>query len=132
VQNPCQGNVIDIVPGRLREFTALPPACHTAVHQTRIAVKAHLWAQSQTLHHSGSEPFQKHVCAGDQVEDQRNPRRFLEVDCDRTTTPVAHIAAAFSSAGPGSLETRLSAVYPQYICPEVAEHHRGERPRGHA
>ena len=68
VQCSGQRDVVDIVPGGVRQRTRLAPACHTAVDDRRIASKTGIRAQAQSFHHAWSKTFDQGIGFLDQPE----------------------------------------------------------------
>ena len=68
VQRAGQCDVVDVVPRRVRQWAGLAPTRHAAVNQARIECQTSLWAQAQTLHHTGAKTFDQGVRFGDDFQ----------------------------------------------------------------
>ena len=65
-QQSRQRDVVQVVPGRLRQRPALAPAGHAAVDQPRVARGAVGRPEAQALHHAGAVAFDQRVGGGDE------------------------------------------------------------------
>ena len=61
VESPSDGDVIDVVAGRLRERAVLPPASHACIDQPRITRGDDVWTETQPLHDARTEALYQHV-----------------------------------------------------------------------
>jgi hypothetical protein len=88
VQYAGQRQVVDVVPGVRGVRTVLPPAGHPAVHQPGIHSEAVVRPQAESLGDARAEPLDEYVGGADQIEHHLSTGRRLEVDGQRTPSPV--------------------------------------------
>ena len=91
VQGTGQGDVIQIVSRRLRQWSLLPPAGHAPVNQARVALQAGPRAQAQFLGDPGAKTFDQHIAAFDQVEHGLHARGLFQIDGDGTSPAAQHV-----------------------------------------
>src|SRR6516162_7462472 len=73
-------DVVQIVPGGLRERALLAPAGDAAINEARVAREAILGAEAQPFGDSGAEPFDQRVGVFDETQSKRLAVRMFEVD----------------------------------------------------
>ncbi|KAG0770756.1 hypothetical protein G6F22_017122 [Rhizopus arrhizus] len=99
VQGAGDGDVVQIMAGRLRQRTVLPPAGHASVHQPRIARQAFVGPQAQPFHDARPEPFEQGVGLVQQPQYDIGRAGLLEVQRDRAAASVDDGAAAAQESG---------------------------------
>src|SRR5262249_39151862 len=85
-----QGDVVDIVPGRVGERPVLAPASHPSIHEPRVSGEEGLRTQSQALHHTGAESLDQRVGPLNQFERDLSAFLALQVNRYRTAATVQH------------------------------------------
>ena len=87
-QHARDSEVVDVVPGRLRERTVLAPPRHASVHQARVVRATLIRPDPEALDDARAEPFQHHVRVRDEAERAGDPVRMLEIEPDRSATAI--------------------------------------------
>jgi len=82
VQCPGDGDVVQVVPGRMGPRSGLPPAGHPGVDESRFAGEAVVRAESQPFGDAGPHPFHERVRTLHQFEHRGDGGRVLEVERD--------------------------------------------------
>ena len=85
MQGAGQGNVIDIVAGRVGDRAILTPAGHAAIDDPGITREDDVGAEAQPFHHAGPKPFDQNVGLGAQLECGGDGLGVLEVERDVAT-----------------------------------------------
>lgn len=117
-ERPGERDIVDVVPGGMRQRAVLPPTGHAAIDQRRIFRERNIRSEPQALHHTGPVAFQQNVRLADQAAAYRQLRLVLEVQRDRAPPAPHHVGM---TAAHGAL-----AVDPDDIRPHVREHHGTE------
>ena len=55
------GNVVDVMPGRVRQRPRLTPAGHPAINQLGIVGEQHIWPQPHPFHYAGAIAFKNPI-----------------------------------------------------------------------
>ncbi|KAG1183377.1 hypothetical protein G6F35_015362 [Rhizopus arrhizus] len=125
VQGAGDGDVVQIMAGRLRQRTVLPPAGHASVHQPRIARQAFVGPQAQPFHDARPEPFEQGVGLVQQPQYDIGRAGLLEVQRDRAAASVDDGAAAAQESG-------REPVNADHVRAHVRQHHGAERAGAYA
>ncbi len=80
VERAGDGDVVEIVAGRLRQRAVLSPAGHSRIDQPRIGLEQFLRAQPQPLHHARTKAFDQHVGMRQRLLDECLAFGALEID----------------------------------------------------
>ena len=126
MERASEGDVVDVVSGRLRQRPILAPAGDAAIDEARIAREAIVGAEPQPLGDAGAEPLDKRVGAFDEAQGQRLSVRGFEIDRDRPATAQQQVVAQRPR------ETKIAAAWSvdaQHRGTHVGEQHRAHRPR---
>jgi len=86
-QHARQRDVVQIVPGALRERPRLSPTGHASVDELRIARERGVWAEAETLHRARTESFDDDIRLRHQFE--RGIGRFALFQIERDRAPAA-------------------------------------------
>src|SRR5690606_40394623 len=86
-----QPDVVDVVPGTLRQRTVRTPAGDPPVDQPRVARVAVRRAETHPLGHAGPEALHEHVGTLDQAHDHLDTLRSLGVDADRAAAALQRV-----------------------------------------
>ena len=78
-QRPGQGDVVQVVPCRLRVRSRATEAGESAVDQLRVPGEAVVGTHAQPLHDPGAEPLQKGIGLFDEAKDDFDSVGFLQV-----------------------------------------------------
>ena len=125
VQRPGEGDVVDVVPGRVGDGTFLAPTRHPAVDEAGVAGEAYVGADAEALRHSGAKAFDETVRLGHEPEDRLASGLGFHVDRDRAPAAVEEIetgVALHPEAGVGD------PIHADDVRAHVREHHRAHRP----
>ena len=126
MESSGEGDVVDVVSGRLRQRPILAPASDAAIDEARIAREAIVGAEAEPLGDAGAEPFDQPVGAFHEAQGQRLSVRGFEIDRDRPATAQQQIVAQRPR------EPEIAAARPvdaQHRGTHVGEQHRAHRPR---
>ena len=93
MQSSGHGDVIDVVSSGAGQRPLLAKARHSPEHQSRIDRQAFLRTKAQAFHDAGTESLDQGVGVGDQPLHDRDALRRLEIDADRTPSPIKHVEA---------------------------------------
>ena len=124
MQRAGQRDVVQVVPGRLRQRAALAEAGHAAVDQARIARMAVGRAQAQALGHAGAEALDQHVGAGDQAHHGVAAGRRLQVQRHRAPVAPADLEALVHRHAQAA---GLGAVDAHHVGAHVGQQHGAHR-----
>ena len=113
------GDVVDIVAGGMGERTGLPPACHAAVDELRIAAKGNIGSQSQPFHDAGPIAFEHDVRPLQERETECDGGRVLEIERQRAAPALGDLMRL--------RRRRVRAIDPQHVGAHVGEKHPAER-----
>ncbi len=119
-----QRDVVDVVPGGVGHRAVLPPAGHAPVDEARVAGQADVGSEPEALHHARTEALQDRIRLLDQLEDELDAVRVLQVDAHRAAAPVQHVEGRPVRGHRGHV---LGAVETQHVRSHVREHHGAER-----
>src|SRR5262245_56325627 len=119
-------DVIEVVPGGLREWALLAPAGDPSIDEARIACETILGAEPEPLGHPWTKPFDQRVGALNQAQGKRLALRMFEVE--RQALPATQQEVIAQWAWHAEIAW-LGAVDAQYGCAEIGEQHRAHRPR---
>ena len=122
MQDPGDGEVIQVVPGGVRQGAALAPAGHAAVDQGGVALKAGFRTQSEALHDAGTETLYQHVRALHQAQHHVYAFRALQVQGDRLFAAVEKRRVA-TLAYRGGIRVGTGAFHQHHLRPQIGEHH---------
>ena len=75
-------DVIQVMPSRMCQRPALPPARHTAKHKRRVHGVASLRPEAKPFHHARSEPLNQRICARDELHKNGLVVSVLQVKLD--------------------------------------------------
>ena len=78
----------------LSQRTILPPAGHPAEDQARVSLEADVRSKAQPFHDPRAVVFDQHICRVDELEDQFDPHRRLQIDGDRASSTGDHVGTA--------------------------------------
>ena len=81
-QRARSGDIVQIMPRRFGQRPCLAPARHPTVHNVRCAGMDHIWAQTQFLHNTRTEPFDQGIRLTDQIQSNSNIIRIFQIQCD--------------------------------------------------
>ena len=123
--HPEQGagdrDVVHVVPGRLRERSALAPPGHPAVDQARVAGRTLVGTDTEPLGGARPHPLDQDVRLGDQVEHGRDRGRVLEVHGHARAAAVEQVVRSAGEQLPAG------ALHPDHVGAEVGQDHAGVR-----
>ena len=122
-----EADVVDIVPGRLRQRAFLSPPGYAPKDEPWIARQARFGAESQPLHDTGPEAFDQRLRLIQQTPHGLQSLGMLEVDGKRAAAAFHHrMARRQRNAQVGRLQT----VDAQNLRAHIGEQHRthGRRP----
>ncbi len=123
VQQPAQRHVVDVVPGRLRERTGLPPAGQPAIDESRIAHEADVRPKPEPLRDARPEALDQSVCALDQSQHQLCRAGLLQVHRNRALAAPRDVVLRL-----GIERQRAALAIDQHdVGAEVGEQHAAER-----
>ncbi len=91
VQGAGDGDVADVVTGRLRERAVLAPAGHPAVDEPRVAGETVVGAEAEPLGDAGAVALEEDVGLLDEGERGREPVGVLEVEDDGGATAAQQV-----------------------------------------
>ena len=129
VQRAGEGDVVDVVPGRVGDGSFLAPARHPAVDEAGVAHEAFVGADAEALRDPGAETFDEAVRLGHEPEHRLAAGLGLHVDGDGAPSPVEEVVARVALHP----EPRIRhPVHPDDVRAHVREHHRAHRPRADA
>ena len=100
VQRTGDRDVVDVVPGDLRQRPVLAPAGHAAVNKTRIARVAFGRPQPEPLHDTGAKAFDQHVGIRHDVEHLLRCASRAQVDAQRAAPARKDVVRIVRRAGP--------------------------------
>ena len=123
VQGAGDGDVVDVMPRRMRQRPVLAPARHAAVDQARVARQAGLGAQAQALHHAGPKALDQQIGACDQRQGRGLAFLAAQVDLDLAAAARGDVLRIDRRAGPRDA---------QHLGTHVGQQHGAERPRAQA
>jgi hypothetical protein len=121
-----QGDVVDVVTGRLGEGALLPPAGHAGINEAGVALETDVRSEAQTFHHAGSEALEERVRALDQAQCGRDRVGVLEVEGHAAATAIEEVARR---RGGMAFRHRLGSIDAEHLGAHVGQHHGGERAR---
>jgi len=111
------GDIIDVMAGRLRQRAFLTPAGHAAIDEARVARLHHVRPQPKPLHHARAKAFDQRVGVGKQIEHLRDGSPVLEVEFDDLAPAPGHRF---------EILLRADAVERHHLRAHVRQHHAGE------
>ena len=121
VQGGGQRDVVDVVTGRMREGSGLPPAGHAPVDERGIALEADVRTEAQAFHDARAKALDQHVVALHQPENRFHAVGILQVHRDALAAPRQHV-------GPGRLPAgRTGPVDAHHLGAHIRQHHAAER-----
>ncbi|KAF5289622.1 hypothetical protein FQR65_LT20784 [Abscondita terminalis] len=123
VQRAGEGDVVDVVPRRMRQRAMLAPARHAAVDQARVAFQAGPGPQAQALHDAGPKALDQQVGARDQGHGGGLALLAAQVDLDLAAAARGDVLCIDRRAGPRDA---------QHLGAQVGQQHGAERPRAQA
>jgi hypothetical protein len=115
--------VVQVVPGLVRQRAGLSPPGHAGVNQRRIARHQHLRPKAQSLRHAGTEAFDQTIRGLNELRDDLDAFRLLEVQRDgtaRAQEDVAVLRLAQGIAAPRPVDA-------DHFRPMVGKHHSAKR-----
>ena len=122
MQRAHQGDVVDVMPRRLRQRAVLAPAGHAAVDQLRVRGEARFGPDAEPFHHARSKAFDERIGTFEKAAQRRRTGRRLQVECDRAAAPVEQFQTRV--IGRRHLTRALDA---EDLGAHVGQHHGGER-----
>ncbi len=126
VHGTRQGDVVEIVPGGLRQRPLLAPAGDPAVDEPRIAGEAILGAETEPLGHPRAEPLDQRIGALDEAQGERLAVRMLEVERQASPPAQQQIIAQRTR------DAEIASAWPidaQHRGTQVGEQHPAHWPR---
>jgi hypothetical protein len=121
----CAGkrDVVDVVPGGLRQRALLAPAGHAAIDQLWVARERDVGSEPEPLHHAGPKALDQRVGLFEQVEHACDRGPVLQIKLDDPAPAGRHRLQILFHA---------DAIERHHIGAHVGEQHAGERPRADA
>lgn len=116
VQQAGEADVVEVVPGALRQRPLLAPAGHSRVDQLRIAGEARLRPDAQPLGDAGPEGLDQHIGLLDHRQQRRHVAGLLQVQRHRAT--IAQQRRIGRRVG-----TAARALDAHHLGAHVGEHH---------
>ena len=125
VQRTGEGDVVDVVSGRVSDGTFLPPSRHAAVDEPRVAGEAFVGTEAEPFGDAGPEAFDEPLRLGHEAEHGLASGLALHVDGDRAPAAVEEVVARIALHPEAGIR---HPVHPNDVRPHVREHHRAHRP----
>ena len=122
VQRAGQRDVVDVVARGLRQRPVLAPARHAPEDESGVAGEALVGPEAQAFHDPRPEPFDERVGLLDESKHSGDAVGVLEVDGNRATPTVQHVARRVARTGSGTVDAH-------HVGTHVGQHHGGERAR---
>jgi hypothetical protein len=91
MQHPRQGDVVEVMPCRLRERPVLASAGHAAVDELRVRSQAGPGAETEPLHHTGAKAFDEGVGAREQAPQRSQAGGGFQVERKRVAAAVQQL-----------------------------------------
>ena len=123
VERAGDRDVVDVVPSGLGQWSVLTPARHPAVDQLAGCGRGTLGAEAETLGDAGAETLDQDVGLLDEVEDDLDAARILEVDRHRWTAAREDVLLGdrhLHGVAAGTIDAND-------VSAEIGEQHAGER-----
>jgi len=117
-------DVVDVVAGSGAERSALTPAGHAAVDESRVARQHGLGPQAEALHDAGAKALDERIRARDELERGLRARGRLEIE--RHRAPAAHHDVVPALALEAQIGGRRT-IDEQHVRAHVRKQHSGER-----
>ncbi len=115
------GDVVQVMARGVRPGTILTPPGHAAVDKRGTPGPAGIGTEAQTLHHAGSEAFDEHIRARDEIEHDLTTLIVSYVDDDAVASPSRHVTTWIADR-----ESRPRRLDADALSAEVRQDHRGE------
>ena len=132
IQRARQRDVVDVVPGGMRDRPVLAPAGHPAVDQLRVAREADIGGEAEPLHDPRPKPLDQRVGPVDQPQHRRDRVRVFQIDRDVAAAalqqPEARVLALAADVAPDI----GGAIDPDHLGAHVGQQHRAKRRRADA
>ena len=129
IQRAGDGDVVQVVPGHLRQRALLPPAGHAAIDQPRVARQARVGTEAQALHHPRAKAFDQRIGLIDQFEHHLHRGRVLQIHTDGLAVAQPQVEAHRPRRAQAR---RLPAIHPDDVGAQVGQEHGGQRTRADA
>ena len=121
MQGTGQGDVVDVVTGRVRQRPILPPARHASVDQLRVPRHAVIRAQAQALGHAGPEAFEQRIRRLRQPQHRLHALGLFQIHTDGAPVAGKNI--------PRGTCPRPHAIHADHLRAHIRKHHPAEGPR---
>ena len=128
--------VVQVVPGALRQRSGLPVAGERADDEARVRGEQRRVRHAEPVEDPRPELLDEHVVAPRERQERLAPRRLLQIEAGAALVAVQReedrrrVPACAAACAAGSRPLRVLELVD--LGPEVAEHHRRERPRQEA